>query len=544
VKGGLSLRKALTISLITFSQFLLQNQLACYLRFSQVALLAQEAEVEQALPSVLPSAEGEQILEKSIDPEEYVVGTGDVLSVDLWGEVNLNHRLKITPEGNLLIPGVGRVEVGGRPLKEAKKVIRDAVMKSYKNVEVTVTLVELRRFKVSVAGAVKAPGIYAVFANTRVSEVITQAGGLLENSSSRNIEITHSDGTISKADVLKFWRTGERTRNPYVLGGDLILVPARETDINACGIYGAVKSSGEFEYVSEDSLLDLINLADGLTIDADFLRADLIRFNADHKTTRTLSIDLENLISGNDPQSNIAMMPDDRVFIRTTPDFHNKEQVTVKGEVLYPGEYDIEEDKTELSEVITKAGGFTADASLAEAEMIRVYNVVDPEFERLKNISVADMTKSEYDYFKLRARETPGRVAVDFGRLFLEGQNEYDVVLKNGDIINIPPKSMVVNVSGSVVNPGLVPYKQGEDYKYYIERAGGLSWKARESKIQVVKGLTGERLRPSKSREIDPGDTILVPEKPERDYWGFFKDTMIVLGNLATIYLVVQQATE
>jgi polysaccharide export outer membrane protein len=538
------LRKALMISLITSFQFLLQNELACYLRISQVALLAQEAEVEHALPSVSPSTEGEQILEKSIDPEEYVVGTGDVLSVDLWGEINLSHRLKITPEGSLLIPRIGRVGVGGRPLKEAKKVIREAVMKSYKNVEVTVTLVELRRFKVSVAGAVKAPGIYAVFANTRVSEVITQAGGLFENSSSRNIEITHSDGTVSKADVLKFWRTGERTRNPYVLGGDLVLVPAREANINACGIYGAVKSPGEFEYVSEDSLLDLIDLSDGLTIDADFLRADLIRFNPDRNTTRAISINLEGLISGNHPEGNIALLPDDRVFIRTIPDFHKKEQVTLNGEVFYPGEYDIEEDHTRLSEVVGTAGGFTADASLAEAEMIRVYNVVDPEFERLKNVPVADMTKSEYDYFKLRARETPGRVAVDFGRLFLEGQKEYDVVLKNGDVINIPPKSMVVNVSGSVVNPGLVPYERGQDYKYYITRAGGLSWKAREGKIQIVKGLTGERLRPSKSRRIDPGDTILVPEKPERDYWGFFRDTMIVLGNLATIYLVVQQATE
>jgi polysaccharide export outer membrane protein len=404
--------------------------------------------------------------------------------------------------------------------------------------------VGLRRFKVSVAGAVRAPGIYSVFANTRISEVIATAGGFLENSSLRNIMVTHSEGTVSKADVLKFWRSGDRARNPYVLGGDLIFVPAREININTCGIYGAVKSPGEFEYRPDDSLLDLIRLAYGLTMDADFLRADLIRFNPDRRTTRTISIDLEDLISGNNPESNIALMPDDRVFIRTIPDFHKKEQVAIKGEVLYPGVYNVEEDQTKLSEVIAKAGGFTPDASLSEAEMIRVYNVVDPEFDRLKNIPVADMTKSEYNYFKLRARERQGRVAVDFEKLFLQGQNEYDIVLKNGDVINIPPKSMVVNVSGSVVNPGLVTYESGEDYKYYIKRAGGLSWKARENKIQIIKGLTGERLRPSKSRKIDPGDTILVPEKPERDYWGFFRDTVIVLGNLATIYLVVQQATK
>ncbi len=538
------MRKLFLIGWIVVFQSLLCSGLASYLKISWVRLYAQEGEVESALPSVSPPAEVEQVLEKSIDPEEYMVGAGDVLSIDLWGETNFSYQLKITPEGNLLIPRVGSVEIGGKSLEEAKKLIQDAVMSSYKNVKVTVTLVELRKFKVSVAGTVKAPGIYSIFANTRVSEVIAQAGGFLENSSLRNVVITHWDGTVSKADVFKFWKTGEKARNPYVLGGDLIFVPARETNINTCGIYGAVKSPGEFEYTSEDSLLDLINLAYGLTMDADLLRAEMVRFNPDKRTTQTLSIELRGLISGTDPQSNIALMPDDRVFIRTVPDFHEKEQVTIDGEVLYPGVYDIVEDQTKLSEVIAKARGFTPDASLAEAEMIRAYDIVDPEFERLKNIPVADMTKSEYDYFKLRARETAGRVAVDFEKLFLEGQREYDIVLKNGDVINIPPKSMVVNVSGSVVNPGLVPYKSGEDYKYYIKRAGGLSWKARKSKIQIVKGLTGERLRPSRSRKIDPGDTILVPEKSERDYWGFFKDTMLVLGNLATIYLVVQQATE
>ncbi|MGB2768889.1 MAG: SLBB domain-containing protein, partial [Candidatus Zixiibacteriota bacterium] len=142
------------------------------------------------------------------------------------------------------------------------------------------------------------------------------------------------------------------------------------------------------------------------------------------------------------------------------------------------------------------------------------------------------------------SRENPGRVACDFEKLLADGLKEYDITLKSGDVIRIPPKSMVVNVSGSVVNPGLVPYEPGKDYRYYIARAGGFSWKARQNKIMVIKGQTGERMRPSTRRKIDPGDTILVPERPERDYWKLFRDTILVLGNVATIYLVIQQATE
>lgn len=485
-----------------------------------------------------------QVLEKSIDPAEYVLGAGDQLSIDIWGEINIHHALTVTPEGNLLIPRVGRVQVGGEYLAKAKDIIQKAILQSYKNVPVTITLLNLRKVKVMVAGAVKAPGIYAVYANTRVSEVINRARGFLDNSSLRNIVVTHPDGNTTVVDVFRFGRIGDRSRNPYVLGGDVIFVPARERNINIVGIYGAVKSGGEFEYSSQDSLLDLINLAHGLTLDVDLLQGELIRFNPDNLTTTNIPIDLKALLAGNDPKKNLPLLPDDRVFIRTVPKFHKKDQVSVQGEVYYPGVYPIKEDETKLSEIVAKAGGFTPNASLAEADMVRSYNVVDPEFERLKNVLVADMTESEYEYFKLRSREKQGRVACDFEKLFLERRSEYDITLKSGDVINIPPKSMVINVSGSVINPGLVPYESGKDYRYYIERAGGFSWKARKSKVMIIKGQTGERMKPSGRRKIDPGDTILIPEKPERDYWKLFRDTILVLGNVATIYLVIQQATK
>ena len=483
-------------------------------------------------------------LEKSIDPTEYILGGGDELSLDVWGQTNIHYTLTVTPEGDLLIPGAGKVPVAGESLAEAKNTIQDALLKYYKHVPITVTLVKLKKVKVIVAGRVESPGVYSVFANTRVSEVVDSAGIIEDSTSLRNILITHVEGNTSVADVFKFRRIGDRSRNPYVLGGDILFVPSLEEDINTIGIYGAVKSGGEFEYAAHDSLEDLINLAYGLTMDVDLLSGELVRFNPDHMTTTTIPLDLKGLISERNPQANLPLMPDDRVFIRAIPKFHKRDKVTIRGEVKYPGVYQIEEDTTKLSEVIAKAGGFTPFASLAEAEMIRTYNVSDPEFERLKKIPVADMTESEYNYYKLRSREKPGRVACDFDKLFNKQLSQYDLTLKNGDIINIPPKSMVVNVSGSAINPGLVPYMPNENYKYYIDRAGGYSWKARKDKVMIVKGQTGDRMKPTPTRKIDPGDTILIPEKPERDYWKLFRDTMLVLGNVATVYLVIQQATK
>jgi protein involved in polysaccharide export with SLBB domain len=508
---------------------------------TQAQLVNPEKKTSVTTPAALETTPA---LEKSIDPAEYILGGGDELSLDVWGETSIHYSLSITPEGDLLIPGVGKVPVAGESLAEAKNTIQEAMLKYYKNVPITVTLVKLKKVKVIVAGRVESPGVYSVFANTRVSEVVDSAGVIEDSTSLRNIIVTHGDGSSITADIFKFERIGDRSGNPYVLGGDVLFVPSKEEHINTISIYGAVKSGGEFEYSAHDSLEDLINLAYGLTMDVDLLSGELVRFNPDHLTTTTIPLDLKGLIVEHDPRNNLPLLPDDRVFIRTIPKFHKIDQVYISGEVKYPGVYQIEEDTTKLSEVVTKAGGITTFASLPEAEMVRTYNVSDPEFERLKKIPVADMTASEYDYYKLRSREKPGRVACDFDKLFAKHLSQYDLTLKNGDVINIPTRSMVVNVSGSVINPGLVPYMPNENYRYYIERAGGYSWKARKDKVMIVKGQTGDRMKPTPGRRIDPGDTILIPEKPERDYWKLFRDTMLVLGNVATVYLVIQQATK
>jgi protein involved in polysaccharide export with SLBB domain len=500
-----------------------------------------EKEAKRTYPQMVVE---EQTLEKTVDPKEYILGPGDVLAINLWEEY-LSYNLPVTPEGDILIPQVGSIKVSGLSLEKASEMIKERVLSKYKNVTLTVTLVSLRKFKVAVTGAVGKPGTYSAFANERISEIIQRADGFLQNSSMRNIIIKREDGYSFRVDIMKFLVTGDKSKNPYALDGDIIYVPVREKSIYSYAIYGAVKHPGEFEYAEGDSLLDLINLAHGLTLDVNLSQAEIVRFGSDNKTTESIVIPIKELIIDNQRDENLPLLPDDRVFIRSIPKFHEKKQATILGEVLYPGVYAVEEGKTKLSELVSLAGGFTPLSSLAEAEMIRQTpeQVVDLEFERLKKMDVADMSKTEYEYFKTKSREKPGRVACDFEKLFVNHQAAQDILLKDGDIINIPARSLVVKVSGNVVNPGLIEYEPGKDYAYYIKKAGGFSFKARKGKVRIIKGITGEWIKPSKSQRIDPGDAIWIPEKPDRDYWGFFKDAMIVLGNVATIYLVVKSAT-
>ncbi len=515
---------------------------ACTLSFGQVEKGTKD---QEAKPKILPGIEEALTLEKAIDPDEYVVGPGDKMVISFWEDYS-SQEIIVTPEGSVLIPQVGSVRVSGLTLSESKELIKNELLKRYRSPNFDITLISLRKFKVSVTGSVEQPGTYAAFAHERISEVIQKAGGFTDSSSQRNIIVKRGEGIELKADMGMFLSIGDRSRNPYALDGDVIYVPVLEDTISHYGIYGAVKAQGEYEYRGGDSLLDLINLAHGLTSDANLSLAEIIRFNPDNQTTTTIPVFLRELIVEGKRELNLPLKSDDRIFIRSIPKYHQKKQVTISGEVLYPGVYGIDEGETKVTDLVKMAGGFTTQASLPEAEMIRGYymDVVDLEHERLKRMEVADMSKQEYEYFKTQSREKRGKISCDFVKLFEYNQKDQNIILKDGDLIRVPVKSLVVRVSGNVVNPGLVSFEPDRDYAFYVGKAGGYSWRASKGGVRVIKEVSGEWVRPGKSTRIDPGDTVWIPEKPDRDYWGFFKDTMIVLGNMATVYLVVREAVK
>lgn len=503
-------------------------------------------------PPVAPTELG-QAMERTINIDDYLLGPGDGLRISLWGDMPTSFNTVVTPEGTILLPTVGSMDVQGLTLSTVKRMVKEQLLKRYRNVEITTTLVRLRSRRIPVTGAVRNPGIFIASSVDRVSQVIAKAGGFIEKSetssiqaSKRRVKVLHWDGSVGYADIQRYEVTGDLTSNPVVRDGDVVYVPVREDNINLCGIFGAVRAPGYFEYVPGDKFTDLLALAHGLTMDADSLMAEIVRFGPDHVSTFTVPVDLSLVFSPESEIHDIPLLPDDRVYIRFKPHFHEKHQVTIVGEVRFPGTYAIEEDQTCLSEIIEMAGGVTSEASLAEAEMFRVAReeVVDPEFERLKGMEVSDMSDSEYEYFKMKARERPGKVSINLSGLLEHRDKTYEVLLRDGDHITIPKLSKVVKVTGHVNNPGLIPYDPEWDYHYYIEKAGGFTSKARIGKVRIIKRASGERLKPQKGRPLEAGDTVWIPERPDRDYWGFFKETLAFVGNLATVYLVIQQATK
>ncbi len=484
-------------------------------------------------------------LDRVVEPEKYIVGPGDKITIVFTGKFVKRYSLTITPEGYLLIPEFGPVNIAKMSLSDAKQRLLEALKTRYRDGSISVLLTGVRKVKVSVSGEVENSGIYTVSAGDRVSEAIRRAGETSRFASQRNIRVIR-DGEVLRADLLSFFRVGTGELNPYVQEGDAIVVPTLEESVYRVGIYGAVRSAGSFEYSDTDHLSDLIMLGYGLKFDADSSYCELVRFEPDHVNTRTIRINLPSDDTWDDSVANIKLMPDDRVYFRSKPAFHYAAQVEIRGEVVHPGFYPIVEDYTKLSEVIERAGGFTEDASLVEASMDRVgfESLEDTDLERHLKLSANELNDVEREFLKYESADRPGRVSVDFANLFVRGDATYDVTLKDGDEVFVPKVSNTVRVIGNVLKPGLIEYIKGADYSYYIERSGGYGWRANAGKVRIVKSISGAIVEPGSDAAIEVGDAIVVPEEQDFDWWAFIKDAGVFLANLATVYIVIDQVIE
>jgi protein involved in polysaccharide export with SLBB domain len=129
-------------------------------------------------------------------------------------------------------------------------------------------------------------------------------------------------------------------------------------------------------------------------------------------------------------------------------------------------------------------------------------------------------------------------------KLFQNHDTAYDIMLSDGDHVNIPRRSSYVNVIGRVVQPGRVAFVPDGRLNDYLQSAGGYAWRANRGGTFVIKSGTGAAVKKGDVGTIEPGDIIVVPTVRDRDLWKGVKDVLAVAANLATVYLVIDQATK
>lgn len=488
--------------------------------------------------------------DQKINEDKYILGTGDGLTVYIWGSINDQIKSIIDHEGNFIVPSLGFVNVRGLTLREGKEKIKEKVLELHKKVDLTVVLSEIRKFKVYILGEVKEPGGYIVNGATRVSDLIISASGLKQSktegkrlksneididsiSKIRAVEIDNEDRPRRFADLALFYNYNSIDKNYYLNEGDRVFVPKKRDIIS---VHGAVNYPGEYTYMLGDTLITVLKAAGGLTREADSTRIILSRFVNDIDSLITFELSFAD--------SSVFYFPiqkDDRVLVCGIPEYRKHRQVIIQGEVKYPGVYPIQKDKTRFSEIITLAGGLTEDAFLRGSKIVRkIYTKVgDREFERLAKTPTENLSPLEKSYLKTKMIEEEGIISIDFEELLAKGNDFYDIILRDKDEITIAGKNLSIKVTGAVISPGLVNYKDGADYKYYIEQAGGFNTRARKGSITIIKGGTDVMLSPHRGKNLEAGDAIWIPEKQYINRFNLVRDILQITVSIATLVILV-----
>ncbi|MCX8054260.1 MAG: SLBB domain-containing protein [Ignavibacteria bacterium] len=486
--------------------------------------------------SSLKSATG--LLEKEIEPDKYILGQGDELAISIISAKPKHFEISISPEGALLIPGIGKVDLKGKTLTQAISLIEELIRKRLNPAEIHISLQKIRQFKVSVSGLVVRNGIYPATPADRVSEVIDKAGGLRRESSWRNIILLRSNGEQKNVDLMKFYFLGDEEANPYVLGGDKIIVP-EINEKTIIGLYGDVVNSGLFEYREGDSLSTLLKFGLGFTESA-FL--DSVEYYSAQRTGFQVSfLDLSYLknqkLSTEKIKNDFPLNSGDRIFVRSIPKWRKLHYVVIKGEVNFPGYYAIEEKKDRVTDLIKRAGGFTDEAAVEFVEYISQYELEKPdlEMERLSRVLPSEMSESEFRYFQSRKTERKGVISIDFRKIMNNPNTPDNFYLTHRDSIVVPSIKKFVNVQGRVAKPGLIAFRPGADYLDYIELAGGFGYRADESETMINKHSGGLFRAKKRDYVIEPGDVILVPPERELTFMEAFTKGLTIATQILTI---------
>ena len=497
-------------------------------------------------------------MEGSVDPKKYVVGPFDLFALAFWGAPPLEYTMAVTPEGTLLIPTVGEIRVADLTLAAARSRVEQAVSQKYHPGSFTMTLIRPRSLLVTLRGSVPRPGKYTESSVDRVEKVLLEgsseaqtpsltysipaltSGGLPvfqqdfrvpkisskpvfdDQVSTRNIRLIRRNGDTLRVDIPKYYATLDDKYNPFLIDGDIIVVPNKTRSSGFVSVLGGVSAPGEYEYAQGDSVLGLIRIAEGLLETAD-RRSALLYREMDNGSTQEIAIDLAGILAGKVPD--VALQRGDRLLVRNSEVRRKDAVVTVGGEVGSPGVYPISPGSTKLSNLIRLAGGLTAQAFPGASVLWRKdekYSVPDAaqlEYLTYLRSHQFSMVDSMYYFLSLKLGLQP--VVVHFKELLVEHDTTFDVLLSANDYVYIPSNSRAVIVQGQVADPGYVPFVPGADYRYYIRKAGDFQELADEGEVRIIKAGTLSWFEPGETT-IEPGDHVWVPKESKKSFQTYF----------------------
>ncbi len=416
----------------------------------------------------------------------------------------------------------------------------------------------------AVYGDVRVPAIYELDGDVTLAGLIEMAGGLNDIAFRGRLQVDRitEDG---RAVTFESNLEDSKARNLLVRSGDLFKVFPVVQDNRMVRLTGAVMRPGEYGAGKGLTVKGLIEMAGGLRFYAYKKTAELTRVTPTDEGPKTVKIriDLEKALAG-DAQNDIPLQDNDYLFVRAVPEWNLYRTVDISGEVKFPGTYTITKGET-VSSLIERAGGFTEKAYLKGAVFTREsvrelqQKKLDESIDRLEQEMLSSSAQSIESALspqeaaqqeaatrqrraliaKMRSAKALGRITIRLAGLDKFKGSSSDLTLDEGDRLDIPERPSQVQVIGSVFNPSAFVYTPDGTVSSYVKKAGGVTSRADDDEMYVLKidgsaiskqqgGFFGVRWDSAdnewtaggfNSVRLDPGDTVVVPEKLEKIQW-------------------------
>ncbi len=390
---------------------------------------------------------------------DYVLGTGDILKIDLWGGVTQSLTRTVDREGRVLLPEAGSISVGSVTLASAQRVIEAALKTQFRDAQVSVTVTRLHSVRVYIVGDVQRPGGYDISSLTTAFGALYAAGGPTAAGSLRFLRHTRGDKLIETIDLYDFLLHGVHSATAHFESGDTLLVPPTGPQV---AIYGAVRRSAIYELATpQTSLAALIDDGGGITAAASMTHITVERIAPDHhRETITLPIGAESAAKNNAAAQQFVLHDGDRIFIAPILPYSER-VIYLEGHVVRPGRMPFQ-DGMKLSDALHSYRDILPEPA-AHGEIVRL--VAPDRHAETIDFNVPDALIGNSD---------PSLQPFDTIRIF--GRYELDA-----------PK---VTIAGEVLRPGTYPLSESMTAADLVRMAGGFKRDA----LTATADLTSYRL--------------------------------------------------
>lgn len=434
---------------------------------------------------------------------------------------------------------VKEIDYSAYPMRNGDVVTAEAILNRFTN-------------KLEVRGAVYRPGIYQLNGEINtVRALVNEAKGLMGDAFTNRAVLQREREDLTTEIISVDVRSIMAGTSPDIplQKNDILYIPSIHDleDRGDVAIFGEVAKPDSYSYSDNMTLEDLIIRAGGLRESASTVRVDVSRRIKDPKSTHstdsigqmfTFALKDGFVIDG---EQGFTLQPYDQVFVRRSPGYQAQQNVQVTGEVIFGGTYAMTTTEERLSDLVKKAGGATPKAYLHGAKLIRVAN--DEEKKRMRdviNLMNRQFGEAMMDSLGIRVEDT-FTVGIDLEKAMAKPGSEYDLVLREGDVLSVPKLNNTVKVNGAVMMPNTVGYLSDKNANYYLDQAGGYALNAKKSKKFVIY-MNGQvaRIKGRSKDKIEPGCEIIVPSKKnKRVNVGEILGYASSFGSLATMFATI-----